>query len=133
MEYVIAALMASLSFLINRLFMRYIGPISVISLGPVVEEAAKTLLAYYLGTAIIMVHVLFGLIEAIYDWIQDGSKHLTAPFLSIAGHSLFGIVTAGILMMTGSIWLGLSAGILLHVAYNVTVVRLLANNADKNL
>ncbi|HWR43678.1 hypothetical protein [Sporomusa sp.] len=133
MEYVIAALMASLSFLINRLFMRYIGPITVISLGPVAEEAAKTLFAYYLGAAIIPVHTLFGVIEAMYDWVQDGGKHLTASLLSIAGHSLFGVVTAGILMMTGSVWFGLAAGVLVHLVYNVTVVRLLADKTDKNL
>ncbi len=133
MEYVIAALMACLSFLVNRLFMRYVGPVTVISLGPVTEEAAKTLFAYYLGAAIIPVHALFGVIEAIYDWVQDESRHLTAPLLSIMGHSFFGAVTAGVLSKTGSVWLGLAAGSTIHVTYNVIVVRILANKADKNI
>ncbi|MEL7633782.1 hypothetical protein [Sporomusa sphaeroides] len=131
MVYIIAALMASLSFLLNRLFLRYIGPVTVISLGPVAEEAAKTLLAYYLGAELIAVHVIFGAIEAVYDWYQEGGG-LAAPALSLAGHSLFGVATAGILAMTGTVWLGLAAGIVLHLVYNVAVVRLLAERAGKN-
>ncbi|SMD04306.1 hypothetical protein [Sporomusa malonica] len=132
MAYVIAALMAGLSFLLNKLFLRYIGPITVISLGPITEEAAKTLFAYYLGAGIIDVHMVFGVIEATYDWHQDGGKNLTAPLLSIAGHSLFGAVTAGILFVTGRVWLGLAAGIIVHLAYNVTVVRLVSGKMTKN-
>ncbi len=126
MAYIIAALMAGLSFLINRLFLRYIGPVTVISLGPVTEETAKTLFAYYLGADIITVHAVFGVIEALYDWFQDGGRQLSAPLLSIAGHSLFGAATASVLFITGSIWIGLVAGIVLHLVYNVIIVRLLA-------
>lgn len=132
MAYVIAALMAGLSFILNRLYLRYIGPVTVISMGPITEEAAKTLFAYYLGAAIFDVHLIFGVIEAVYDWYQDGGRNLTAPLLSITGHSLFGAVTAGILYVSGLVWLGLAAGILVHLAYNVTVVRLVSGKAAKN-
>jgi hypothetical protein len=76
--------------------------------------------------------MLFGGIEAVYDWHQDNGKRLTAPLLSIAGHSLFGVVTAGLLYITGRVWFGLAAGIIVHLAYNVTVVRLLSGKAAKN-
>lgn len=132
MAYIIAVLMAGLSFLLNRLFLRYIGPVTVISLGPVIEEAAKTLFAYYLKADLIAVHVVFGAIEAIYDWYQDGGRKLAAPALSIAGHSLFGMATAGVLGMTGSIWLGLATGIVLHLIYNVTMIRWLAKYTGEN-
>lgn len=132
MEYIIAALMAGLSFLLNRLFMRYIGPVTIISLGPVAEEAAKTLFAYYLAAGIVTVHVVFGVIEALYDWFQDEARHIIAPFLSVAGHSLFGVVTAGALTFTGSVWAALAVGIVVHLAYNVSVVRLLAGRETKN-
>ncbi|CQR72914.1 hypothetical protein SOV_02940 [Sporomusa ovata DSM 2662] len=133
MDYIIAILMAGLSFLLNRFFLRYLGPVSIISAGPVVEEAAKTLFAYYLGADLIMVHTVFGVIEAGYDWQQKStSGAVTASFLSIAGHSLFGAGSAGVLILTSSLWLGLAAGIALHLAYNVAVVRLLANKTVNN-
>ena len=132
MAYIIAFLMAALSFLLNRLFLRYLGPVSIISAGPVAEEAAKTLFAYYLGADLITVHAVFGVIEAGYDWQQGSRDGLTAPLLSIAGHSLFGMGSAGVLLLTGSLWLGLAAGIALHLGYNVAVVRLLANKSANN-
>lgn len=129
MAYVIAVLMAGLSFLLNRLFLRLFGPVTIISIGPVAEEAAKTLFAYYLDADLLAVHVVFGMIEAIYDWQQGSSGSLAAPLLSVAGHSLFGGVTAGGLWLTNSIWLALGAGIIMHLAYNVAVVRLLSAKA----
>lgn len=132
MAYIIAVLMAGLSFLLNRLFLRYIGPVTIISLGPVVEEAAKTLFAYYLGADIIIVHTVFGVIEALYDWYQNSGRQLIAPILSIAGHSLFGIGTVGALITFDNIWMGLAAGIVFHLVYNVTIVRLMADKADPN-
>ncbi len=125
MAYVIAALMAGLSFVLNRLFLRYIGPVTVISLGPVAEEASKTLFAYYLGAEIVLVHAVFGAIEAVYDWQQSNGNSFIAPTLSLAGHSFFGAATMGVLYVTGSIWLALAVGIFLHLAYNVTMVRLI--------
>lgn len=125
MDYIIALLMAGLSFLLNRLFLRYLGSVSIISTGPVVEEAAKTLFAYYLGANLIMVHTIFGVIEAGYDWKQRSTRGaVAASLLSIAGHSLFGAGSAGVLILTDSLWLGLAAGIALHLAYNVAIVRL---------
>lgn len=132
MAYMIAILMAGLSFLLNRFFLRYLGPVSIISAGPVAEEAAKTLFAYYLGADIITVHALFGVIEAGYDWWQGNREGIAAPLLSVTGHSLFGAGSAGVLLLTGSPWLGLAVGIALHLAYNVAVVRLLANKTANN-
>ncbi|WP_425059715.1 hypothetical protein SCACP_03160 [Sporomusa carbonis] len=131
MAYIIAALMAGLSFLLNQAFIRYIGPVTIISLGPIAEEASKTLFAYYLGVDIIIVHAVFGIIEAAYDWYQD-SERPAAGLLSIFGHSLFGAATAIILTLTGSVGLGLTAGVILHLAYNVAVVRLLAGKLPNN-
>ncbi len=133
MSYVIALLMASLCFLLNRLFLRTIGPVTLISIGPLAEEAAKTLFAYYLGADIVAVHAFFGVIEAVYDWFQDRKNgHLLAPVLSIAGHLAFGAITAGVLNLTGRIWLGLLAGTVVHLAYNVAVVRLLSGQPGHN-
>jgi hypothetical protein len=128
MAYIIAVLMAGLSFVLNRLLLRYLGKVTIISAGPVVEESAKTLFAYYLGADIFTVHMVFGVIEAGYDWYWRNNNKLVAPVLSIMGHSLFGAVTAGIVFLAGNLWLGLAAGIIMHVSYNLAVVRLLANS-----
>lgn len=132
MAYIIAVLMAGLSFVLNRFLLRHLGKVTIISAGPVVEESAKTLFAYYLGADIFTVHMAFGVIEAGYDWYWRSNNELAAPILSIIGHSLFGAITASIIFLVGSLWLGLAAGIIIHLSYNLAVVRLLADkNADK--
>ena len=132
MAYIIAVLMASLSFILNRFLLHYLGAVTIISAGPVVEESAKTLFAYYLGADMLAVHAVFGVIEAGYDWYSRSNDGLLAPFLSIVGHSMFGAGTVGAFSLTGSVWLGLAVGITLHMSYNLAVVRLLAKKtADK--
>lgn len=126
MAYVIAVLMASLSFLLNRAALKYLGLQAVITLSPALEEAAKTLLAYYLGADIIVTHFVFGALEAAYDWRTSRRHGVAAAFLSIAGHGLFGLATVAVLALTGSVALGMAAGIILHLAWNVTVIRLAA-------
>ncbi|MBP2650775.1 MAG: hypothetical protein H6Q74_1600 [Firmicutes bacterium] len=123
MTYVLAGLMATLSFLLNRVALRYIGINAVITCGPVLEECAKTLLAYYLGADIFYTHVLFGAIEAGYDLVT--SKHrLVAALISIGGHSLFGLVTIMVLSVVANIVVALISAAILHVAGNITVIML---------
>lgn len=123
MAYIIACLMASLSFLLNRLLLKYIGNVTVVSISPVIEETAKTLLAYYLDADILLTHVTFGVLEGIYDW-YGGRYGGKAALFSIVGHSLFGLLTVGGLYFTGSIWLSLCMGVAVHLTWNVTVIRL---------
>ncbi|MGI6092223.1 MAG: hypothetical protein GX348_04795 [Veillonellaceae bacterium] len=122
MAYIIACLMASLSFLLNRVLLKYIGNLTIITASPVVEESAKTLLSFYLGADIIATHAAFGVLEAIYDWRNAEFKSKAAAF-SIIGHSLFGLLTVGILHLSTSIWLGLAGGIVAHLMWNFTVIQ----------
>ena len=124
--YVIACLMAAASFLLNRLLLRLLGARVIIGYGPAVEEAAKTLLSYWLGADIILTHVTFGLIEGVYDWFVSQSDGFKAALMSILGHTLFGLITVAAAILFASIWLGLASGILVHIMYNVTIVRLYA-------
>jgi hypothetical protein len=126
MAYVIACLMAALSFLLNRRLLQSIGSVTVISCSPVLEESAKTLLPFYLGADILATHVLFGILEAGYDWYTHSADGAAAPLFSILGHSLFGVITIGCLFVSSSVWLGLSGGLLTHLLWNVTVIRLLS-------
>jgi len=46
MAYVLAVLMAALSFLLNRAALKYAGAMAVVTWGPALEEAAKTVAAF---------------------------------------------------------------------------------------
>lgn len=125
MAYVLAALMAALSFLLNRTALRYVGPKTVIGLGPALEEAAKTLPAFYLGADILLTHVIFGAVEAGYDWLTSRFFGAKAAILSLVGHSLFGLTTVGALALTGSVMLAAAAGLVCHLAWNIAMIYLL--------
>lgn len=124
MAYILACLMAALSFLLNRAALKYMGVKVIISYSPVVEEAVKTVPAFLLGADILLTHISFGILEAGYDFCVSRRHGLAAAALSIVGHSLFGLITIGVISITGSIFPGLGAGIVAHLVWNVTAVRL---------
>ncbi|MDR7866796.1 MAG: hypothetical protein RIN56_08240 [Sporomusaceae bacterium] len=124
MAYVLAVLMAALSFLLNRAALRYAGVQAVIGWGPVIEETAKTAPAFYLGADVLLTHALFGAIEAGHDWRAGGGNGPAAALLSVAGHSLFGGLTVGVIYLTGSLPLALVAAAAAHIGWNVALVRL---------
>lgn len=122
MAYIIGMLTASLSFLMNRALLKMVGPQVIISFSPILEEAAKTLLSYYLGADILAAHVTFGVLEAIYDWLHSEDDKFRAAMFSVAGHGAFGAVTVMLLFLSGSIGLGLCGGMVAHLAWNKAVV-----------
>lgn len=126
MAYVLAVLMAALSFLLNRATLKYVGVQAVITWGPALEETAKTLPAFYLGADVLLTHVLFGVIEGGYDWRTSPRHGPAAALLSVAGHGLFGAVTMGVIHLTGSLVLALGAGTATHIAWNAALIRLTA-------
>lgn len=124
MAYLLACLMASLSFLINKRLWKSKGPKVILTYGPAVEEGAKTILAWYLGADIFATHVGFGIIEGAYDYFTNSGTGVKAALLSISGHSLFGLITLGLLALAESVWLALAGAIIAHVAWNSIMVRL---------
>lgn len=128
MAYIIGCLMASLSFLLNKLLLRYIGNQVIISYSPMVEELAKTICSYCFGADILVTHIIFGILEASYDWFKNssGERGILAALLSIVGHTLFGGVTVGIFYLSGSIFLGIAMAVCVHLIWNVTLIRLCA-------
>lgn len=122
--------MASLSFLLNKLLLGYLGNQVVVSYSPIVEELSKTLCSYYLGADIWLTHTVFGILEAGYDYFatKSGERGVLAAVLSILGHSLFGGLTVGILYLSDSIFLGLVSAISVHILWNVTLIRILSLN-----
>lgn len=124
MAYVLAVLMAALSFLLNRAALKYAGAMAVVTWGPALEEAAKTVAAFYLGADVLLTHVLFGLIEGGYDWRTCPANGPAAALLSVAGHGLFGAVTVAALTFTGSLALALGAATATHIAWNAALIRI---------
>lgn len=125
MAYVIGFLMAGLSFLLNKVLLKYVGVKAIISYSPVVEEMTKTLCSYYLAADILVTHIVFGMLEAGYDWYStpNGQRGMWAALASIVGHSLFGALTLMGLYASGSIWLALLGASCVHVIWNVTLIR----------
>lgn len=126
MAYVIGCLMAGASFLLNRLLLKYVGIKAVISYSPIMEELAKTLFSYYLAADIVVTHVVFGLLEAGYDWhsTPNGQRAMQAAVLSVVGHTLFGGLTRLVYHLSGSILLAILGASCVHLMWNVTLIRL---------
>lgn len=131
MAYVLAVLMAALSFLLNRAALRFAGAKAVVTWGPALEEAAKTAPAVWLGADVLLTHALFGVVEAGYDLRTSPANGPAAALLSVAGHTLFGALTVAALYLTGSLALALGAGVAAHIAWNAALIRLTAGRERK--
>lgn len=123
MGYIIGVFMAALSFLLNRKLLAIVGAKTIISFSPAAEEAAKTLLPFYLGADVLASHVTFGAIEGVYHWRNSAYQGRKNAFFSLFGHALFGGLTVLFLYLTGSVWLGFAVGLAVHLLWNITVIR----------
>lgn len=124
MAYIIACLMAAFSFLANKALLRYIGPQVISSWGPIIEEGAKTLLAWYLNADILVTHIVFGVLEGAYDWLTGGRYRTQAALMSVACHMVFGAITVTGLRVAGSIWIAVGGAVIAHAIWNQAVMRL---------
>lgn len=126
---IIACLAAGLSFILNKALLKLVGLQSIITISPVVEELSKTMFAYFLAADILVTHLTFGVIEASYDWMKSRGKGVTAAILSIIGHGLFGAVTL-FTAQQAEIYMGLAAGIIMHLIWNAVMLRIPFRNQD---
>lgn len=124
MAYIIACLMAALSFVANKALLRLIGPQVILTWGPIVEEGAKTLLAWYLAADIVATHVIFRVLEGVYDYLIGTRYRTQAALTSVVCHTLFGGITVTLLGFTGSIWIAVGGAVIAHAAWNRAVIRL---------
>lgn len=118
-------LAAGVAFIINRLGVGLIGLKAIIFFVPLIEELAKTLSAYYFSVSILLTHLVFGLIEAGYDFFTSPKKGLTAGLISIVGHSFFGWMTTLAYFYSNNILIGLVAGLSVHMIWNGVVMKFL--------
>jgi len=114
---------AMLAYVINRLGIRITGVRGIIFFVPLVEETAKTFSAYYLNAPILATHLVFGLLEAVYDLATSPQKGPTAGLVSIIGHSAFGGATSLAYFYSNNILLGLIAGLTIHILWNGAVMK----------
>lgn len=120
--YLLAGLIAAaVAYSINRLLVRRFGIQTIVFITPLLEEGLKTGLAFLFQTSILSVHLLFGMIEGIYD-LQTAKKGVSAGLMSVIWHGVFGWVTIFVSRMMGNIVYGLLAATFLHYIGNNLVV-----------
>ena len=114
---------AAIAYLINRWIVNRYGLASVIYLVPLTEETLKTFLPLWTDASIFLTHVIFGLIEAVYDYSQKPEKKYLTMLSSVLSHALLGGATVFFYAQTGRIFYGWLISLLLHVFWNAWILR----------
>jgi hypothetical protein len=121
---VLTAATLLLSYISNKLLVKWFGEFAVMIGAPIVEEAAKTFPAYWIDRPIFHVHLLFGLGEAVYDFLAS-PRDKTGPWaalLSLLSHALFGIAAMLAFSYTHNIIAAFITGLLIHCGWNTYVM-----------
>ncbi|MDU2064802.1 MAG: hypothetical protein E6713_08150 [Sporomusaceae bacterium] len=117
---VLGFLTAVMSYFGNTAMVKRLGNWHLITVGPVAEEVLKSSAAWYFGVSLFVVHMTFGSVEGLCEFFQaKGGKQ--SALLSLLGHSAFGWITNLIFSQTNQIELGILAGTISHVGYNLWV------------
>ncbi|KKM10936.1 hypothetical protein SY88_11060 [Clostridiales bacterium PH28_bin88] len=118
-------LAAGVAWAVNRWLVGTWGNRVITGLVPLVEEVVKTGLAVGMGVNILPVHTVFGAVELVSDFAspRPPAKSIPAGALALAGHLLFGYLTAAGYTATGRWWWGLVAGIAVHLTWNTLAVK----------
>lgn len=129
MQTVLAIAMSSaFAYLINRRLFGWLGTWGVTAVVPIVEELLKTGLTVIVGGSIWWVHIIFGIIEGLFDiWQRPRvvpQLGYLAAWCSVIGHGAFGSATIWAWNTTGSMYWGLAAGMGLHLLWNIWAVRI---------
>ncbi|MDI9475396.1 MAG: hypothetical protein ACOX0L_09430 [Natronincolaceae bacterium] len=122
---ILAGIVAALfSYLLNKLVLKKIGNIGIIIVVPFVEEISKTVSALILKTNLVATHLVFGIIEGIYDIVNSSEKTgKWAALVSLASHGIFGAATYLTTKMGYSVCWGIALAWLLHSGWNWLVTK----------
>lgn len=113
------------SWLINKVLLKWVGDYAIYFGAPILEEVLKSLPAYLLNRSVFHVHFFFGIGEAVYDFCTGRKESgRWAALASIASHSLFGGVVYLLMEWTSSITSAIMVSIVLHMGWNYGVMRL---------
>ena len=113
---------AALAYLINRYLVNRFGPYTIVFITPILEEGLKTGLALAVHAAILPVHIVFGLIEGIYD-LKTSRVGTLAGLLGVFWHITFGLITIFVTKAMGHVVFGLIAAMFVHYLGNSIVVK----------
>jgi hypothetical protein len=123
LRFLTAGLLASLiAWIGNRLLANRSGTRLVTILVPLWEEMLKTGSAFLLGAPIFWTHAVFGMVEAINDFLQS-PKGIVAGLAGLVGHMFFGYLTTTVYLVTGSPVAGLLTGMAAHMGWNLLVIK----------
>jgi len=117
---IIAGILSAIfSYILNKVMLSKLGERALIALIPFIEEMAKTTTAIIFKSSIVGVHITFGVIEGIYDYIFSSKKiGKWAALASLISHSFFGGITYVVFERANSIILGILVSWILHSAWN---------------
>lgn len=113
---------AAFAYVVNRYLVNRFGANTIVFITPILEEGLKTGLAVFLGAAILPVHVVFGLVEGIYD-LKTSRVGIMAGLMSTIWHTVFGLLTVLVANLMGNLVYGLLAAIFVHYVGNSIVVK----------
>lgn len=124
-ELICGMIAALIAYSFNGLLFKWRGEKSIVFFVPFVEEIAKTLIAFLIGGNLIGVHLIFGMIEALYDWAYTKNENAAwlAAVISIASHSIFGMTTYYLYLWTRKLFLGIVIVGIVHSLWNYFVTR----------
>ena len=120
LEGLLAGLAAAVAgFFINNRLLERMGDKALIVYIPLAEETAKTAAALLLGANILLTHMVFGVVEALYDLYNSPPAHsCTASVLGLISHTLLGLTAHFTLRVFGSRILAVLVPAVLHSLWN---------------
>ena len=124
---VLSGLAAFLAYVINHWVVGRYGEKAIKFAVPLIEEILKTGVALMFRGPLVIIHIGFGLYEAVYDLVANPQalpgERLFAAFAALMGHGIFGGTT--LLLVTLGLNPALSAGLvgLVHGLWNNYVLR----------
>ncbi|SMB86495.1 hypothetical protein SAMN00017405_1167 [Desulfonispora thiosulfatigenes DSM 11270] len=122
--YLIAGLIAALlAWGANVVLLKKWGEAALLVLTPIQEEIFKTSLAIFFGGSIILTHVIFGIIEGIWD-MKFNIKGLIPGILAVVIHSFFGFITWIVYIKWGNLSFAIMIAIIMHIMWNTQIVKI---------
>ncbi|MCK8817028.1 hypothetical protein MWH28_06535 [Natroniella sulfidigena] len=113
----IAMVVSLLAFTINRQLVIKFGNETMFYLIPLVEEILKSGGFYLLGGNLVIIHLGFGIIEGIFDYLDS----TLAAILAVISHLIFGYLTLVIFEQTGELLLAILMVGLVHSYWNYKI------------
>lgn len=119
-------LAAGVAWFFNIMAVRLWGERAVIFLIPFLEELIKTVSALVFGASLLWTHGIFGLVEAVHDYIFSRRYGLLAGLSGIFAHWFFGGITHFLYHVTSAWIVSIAGAAVIHVIWNLLVVRFIA-------